>query len=137
MKPSGMGVRILVKDFSRMFDFYKDIMGYDVFWGDRNTSYASFAVPGETKPTFSIQQKEGYSEYKGYEDIGEQIKSDYIVLCLVQDDIDNYYDYLKEKGIEFIGKPRDISDWYHRCVFFRDPEGNLIHIAGPMKDNKS
>jgi len=134
MKPSKMIARILVTDLPKMFDIYKDIMEYEVFWGERNGTYASFAVPGEEKPDFAIYQKEGYSLYKDYEDIGEQIKSDYIVLCIGSDDVDEYYKHLQRKGVDFIGEPRDMPEWYYRCVLFRDPEGNLIDVGGPIKD---
>jgi len=36
---------------------------------------------------------------------------------------------LKEKGICFIGEPQTIKEWYMRCVYFRDPEGNLFEIC--------
>ncbi len=137
MKPeSGIAVRILVDDFKLMYDFYKETLEYDVLWGDRNGTYASFCIPGEDKPAFAIYVKKDYSYYKGYDDIGNQNKSDYIVLCMGCEDVDKYYDYLKNKGVEFIGEPRDIPEWYYRVVLFRDPEGNLIDLGGPMKEDK-
>ncbi len=135
MKPqSKMAVRILVNDFKLMYDFYKDTLEYEVQWGDRNGTYASFKVPGETEPAFAIYVKEDYSFYKGYEDISTKNKSDYVVLCLGHDNVDEYYKYLKSKGVQFIGEPRDIKEWYYRVVLFRDPEGNLIDLGGPMKE---
>ena len=137
MKPeSGMAVRILVKDYQKMYDFYKDTLEYEVNWGDRNGTYASFSVPGEEKPAFAIYVKEDYSYYDGYQDIGNQTKSDYIVMCMGCDDVDAHYEYLKSKGVEFIGEPRDIPRWYYRVVLFRDPEGNLIDLGGPMKEEE-
>ncbi len=136
MKPSNMTVRILVEDFKKMYDFYKDVMDYEVHWGDRNGTYASFKVPGEDNPAFAIYVKQDYSFYEGYQDIGTQDKSDYVVLCLECEDLDKYYNYLKDKGVMFIGEPRDIPEWYCRVVLFRDPEGNLIDLSGPLKDSK-
>lgn len=135
MKPkTGVGVRILVKDFGKMFDFYKDTLEYEVHWGDRECTYASFKVPGTEKPSFAIFVKEDYSQYKGYKDIGNQNKSDHIVMCIEHDDVDKYYEYLKSKGVEFIGEPRNMPKWYYRVVLFRDPEGNLIDLGGPLKE---
>ena len=134
MKPeSGFMPRILVKDFKKMYDFYKDVLEYEVHWGDRDGSYASFKVPGEKDPSFAIYIKD-YSYYEGYSDIGNQTKSDFIVLTLNHSDVDEYYNDLKAKGIEFVGEPRDIYEWYCRVVLFRDPEGNLLEINGPYKD---
>lgn len=134
MKPeSGIAVRILVDDFGKMFDFYKDTLEYDVNWGNRNGTYASFSVPGEEEPAFAIYVKEDYSYYDGYKDIGSRVKSDYIVMCIGCTDVDAHYEYLKSKGVEFIGEPRNIPRWEYRVVLFRDPEGNLIDLGGPMK----
>lgn len=134
MKPeSGLLARILVNDFKKMYDFYKDILGYEVHWGTRDGSYASFKVEGTDEPSFAIYIKD-YSYYDGYSDIGNQTKSDYVVLCMNQPDVDEYYNYLKSKGVTFIGEPRDIYAWYCRVALFRDPEGNLIEIDGPYKD---
>jgi len=136
MKPNtGINVRILVKDFKLMYDFYKDVLEYEVHWGDRNGTYAAFRIPGEDKAAFAIYVKEDYSYYKGYRDIGNQNKSDYIVMCIGHENVDEYYLYLKNKGVDFIGEPRDIPEWYYRVVLFRDPEGNLLDLGGPMKDN--
>lgn len=134
MKPSDIKVRILVEDFKKMYDFYKDIMEYEVAWGDRDGTYASFRIPGETDPAFAIYVKKDYSYYQEYQDIGTQNKSDYIVMCMGCDDVDEYYEYLKAKGVEFIGEPRDIKEWYYRVVLMRDPEGNLIDIGSAMKE---
>ena len=134
MKPkTGIMARILVQDFKKMFDFYKDILEYEVHWGDRNGAYASFKVSGDEQPSFAIYTKD-YSYYEGYKDIGTGNKSDFIVLCVGHDDVDEYYIALKEKGVKFIGEPRDIYEWYCRVVLFRDPEDNLIEINGPYKD---
>ena len=134
MKPkTGITARILVEDYKKMFDFYKDVMGYTLDWGDRDGSYASFKVEGAEEPSFAIYTKD-YSYYDGYSDIGKQIKSDFIALCTSHPDIDEYYKHLKAKGVEFIGEPRDIYEWYGRFVLFRDPEGNLVEINGPYKD---
>ena len=133
MKPkTGIAPRILVQDFKKMFDFYKDILEYEVHWGDRNGAYASFKVPGEKDPSFAIYMKD-YTYYEGYSDIGEQIKSDFVVLVVSHDDVDEYYNHLKTKGVTFMGEPRDIYEWYCRVVLFRDPEGNLIEINGPYR----
>ena len=134
MKPkTGLVPRILVEDYKKMFDFYKDVLEYEVHWGNRDGSYASFKTEGAEDPSFAIYTKD-YSYYEGYEDIGTQTKSDFVVLIMSHDDVDEYCEYLKTKGIKFIGEPRDIYEWYCRVVLFRDPEGNLIEINGPYKD---
>ena len=31
-------------------------------------------------------------------------------------------------GVEVLSPPRDLPNWRHRTLFFRDPEGNIIEI---------
>ena len=42
---------------------------------------------------------------------------------------DEDYRMLKDKGVCFIGEPRTIKEWYMRCVYFRDPDGNLFELC--------
>lgn len=133
MKLSKVGARILVDDFKLCFDFYKDILGYEVLWGDRDNVYASFKVSGDDKPAISIFKKSEMSLYDGYEDIGRQSKSDFIQLCINVDDVDECFAILKEKGVNFIGEPRNIHEWFMRCVLLRDPESNLIELSSNIK----
>ncbi len=130
MKLSKVGPRILVSDFKACFDFYKDVIGYDVLWGDRDNVYASFKVEDEF--AFAIFQKENMSQYSGYEELSG-LKSDSVVLTIGVDDVDLLYNELLKKGVRFIGEPRDIPKWFMRCVYLRDPEENLIELSGPIK----
>jgi len=48
------------------------------------------------------------------------------------DNVDEDYKRLKEAGVEFLGEPQTIEDWGMRCVYFRDPEGNLLSLEGDI-----
>ena len=129
----GVGVRILANDIPTLYDFYTEKLGVKVFWGDRNGQYVSFAEADGDKPAFSIFLKTAMADYKGYIPLVEQNKSDQVVYCTGLDDVDAFYDELRNKGVEFMGEPQNIPGWQIRCVYFRDPEGNLFEIAGVMK----
>ncbi len=126
---SRIGARILVEDVERAFDFYHDILGYEVLWGKRGDVYVSFRVKDEY--AFAIFKKENMKLYEGYSDTGVS-KSDSVQLTIWSDDLDQTYLDLKDR-VEFIGAPRSIEPWGMRCVLLRDPEGNLIEIAGDTK----
>ena len=126
-------VRILADDIPTLYDFYTEKLGFKVTWGDRNGRYVSFSEPDNDKELFAIFSKSGMKDYQGYTPLDGQEKSDQIVCCTGFDDVDAAYEELKIKGIEFMGEPRNIPEWFMRCVYFRDPEGNLIEIAGPLK----
>ena len=95
----------------------------------------SCCLPGEDVPAIAFFAKSDMAEYEGYADIGQQKRSDYAVITMSVEDLDGAYEELKAKGVEFMGEPRDIPEWYMRCVMLRDPEGNLIELSGPLKES--
>jgi len=128
-------LRILADDIPTLYDFYTEKLGFKVTWGDRNSSYVSFSEPDNETPAFAIFSKEEMKDYKDYIPLNTQQKSDQIVFCMGSDaDIDATYEELKSKGVEFMGEPRNIPQWFMRCVYLRDPEGNLIELSGPIKE---
>ena len=133
MDLSKVGVRLLVKDTAACFDFYTQVMGYQVLFGKRGDVYNSFTVDGST-PCLAIFKKENNFDYEGYQDLGDHLKSDFATYNFQCDDINADYEALKQKGVEFIGEPRDMPDWGMRCVWFRDPEGNLLELSGALQE---
>lgn len=51
-----------------------------------------------------------------------------VVLDFGVDNVDETYQELCNKGVSFINKPHDRSDWRARVAHFRDPDGYLIEI---------
>jgi len=49
--------------------------------------------------------------------------------------VDETYQTLKAKGVEFINEPTDMPDWGMRTVHLRDPEENLIELFTPLKQS--
>jgi catechol 2,3-dioxygenase-like lactoylglutathione lyase family enzyme len=125
----GVGVRILAKDIARLYDFYTDVLGFKVFWGERNGPYVSFKEADGDKPAFSIFDEASMQQYTGYIPLIGTERKDQVVYCTGLDNVDEAYCELKSKGVEFMGAPQTMHDWGIRCVYFRDPEGNLFEIA--------
>lgn len=133
MKANNIGIRILVDDFKKCYDFYHDILGFEPN-GEPGDIYVNFKTGNGTY--FSMFRKQNNVLYEGYEDIGKQIKSDYVTLTLSVDeekDIDGLYEELLEMGVETIGAPRNMPQWGFRCLWLRDPEGNMLEFGGPLK----
>ena len=135
MKADNIGIRILVDDFRKMFEFYHNVLGFEVNGEeDGNGVYVNFKTKNNTY--ISMFKKQNNLLYDGYTDIGKQIKSDYVTICINAEepyDVDILYAELKEKGIETIGAPRNMLEWGFRCLWFRDPEGNMLEFGGPLK----
>ena len=126
---TGVGARLLVDDFERCFDFYTETLGFSVTWGSRKGPYVSFGEREDGKPVMAIFKKSHMPEYPHYEPATGFMNCDKAVLCIGSEDVDADYERLKASGVEFMGEPVDIEKWYLRCVYLRDPEGNLIEIS--------
>ncbi|MCL2390049.1 MAG: VOC family protein [Endomicrobia bacterium] len=122
-------IRILVrKDYGACFDFYTRTIGLVPIWGDRNGPYTSFAVKEGEPPCFAIFAGTNMTMFKGYEQPSGSTQPDTIVAVIPSNDLDKDYSRLKEAGVQFLGEPQRIENWGMRCVYFRDPEGNLFEL---------
>lgn len=129
MKLTEIGTRILVNDFQECFDFYTQKLGFEVFWGDRNGPFASFKSAGIDKPCFFMFLVENQQMYQGYVPLIGTGRIDQVIYVIPTDNVDADYETLKAKGVCFMGEPQTIKEWYMRCVYFRDPDGNLFELC--------
>lgn len=133
----GVGVRILAKDVAKLYDFYTEVLGFKVFWGQRNGPFVCFAEADGDRPAFAIFDEASMQQYEGYVPLTRTGRTDQVVYCTGLDNVDEAYRELKSKGVEFMGEPRTIPAAELRCVHFRDPEGNLFEIASGITDKCS
>jgi lactoylglutathione lyase len=42
--------------------------------------------------------------------------------------VEEWHRELIANGVEILSPPKDLLNWRHRTLFFRDPEGNIIEI---------
>lgn len=129
MKLSGISVRLLVNDFPACFDFYTQKLGLTVYWGDREGPFASFKADGIDKPCFSMFLARNQHLYEGYTPLSGSGRTDQVIYVIPTDNVDADYQALLAKGVSFMGEPRTVKEWYMRCVYFRDPEGNLFELC--------
>lgn len=133
----GVGVRILTKDIPKLYDFYTEVLGFKVFWGDRNGAYVAFAEADGDKPAFAIFDETGMQHYSSYVPLTGSGRTDQVVYCTGLDNVDEAYRELNSKGVDFLGEPQTMPGWGIRCVYFRDPDGNLFEIASGITDECS
>lgn len=130
MKFKEATVRVLVrKDYGACYDFYTQKLGLLPNWGDRNGPYTDFVTKEGEEPCFAIFAGINMPMYKGYTPPTATTQPDTLEICIPSDNVDEDYNRLKEAGVEFISEPQTIEDWGMRCVYFRDPEGNLIELS--------
>ncbi|MBL1226072.1 VOC family protein [Enterococcus sp. BWR-S5] len=129
MKFDKMTTRILVrKDYGACFDFYTEKLGLIAVWGDRKGPYTSFAVSKDAAPCFAIFLGDNMTMFSGYEQPAHQEQSDTVVGVIPSENLQEDYEKLKAAGVEFLGEPQYVNEWYMTCVYFRDPEGNLFEL---------
>ena len=125
-------VRLLVKDFAKCFKFYSEQLGLEPAWGDENSCYASFKVADGIEG-FALFVSDFMAPAVGNADktqpSGYREKS---MVSFEVANVDESYQSLSAKGINFINQPTDMPDWGMRVVHLRDPEENLIELFTPL-----
>ena len=118
--------RLLVVNFKECFRFYRDIMGFEILWGDENGTYADFEA-GASK--LALFQREAMAEAIGTDNLPlERAAQDDVCLIFAVDDVDRMSQELGQKGVQFVTEPKDYEGWGIRAAHFRDPDGNLLEI---------
>ncbi|MDR2955280.1 MAG: VOC family protein [Prevotella sp.] len=130
------GIRLLVKDFDGVLRFYSEKLGLTLTWGEIGGQYASFDV-GFGPDSLSIFPSNLMAPVVGNAGLPlPENTREKVAIILNVDNVDETYKRLKEKGVEFINEPADMTGWGMRTVHLRDPEGNLIELYAPLPKEK-
>jgi catechol 2,3-dioxygenase-like lactoylglutathione lyase family enzyme len=124
-------IRLLVNDFDKSFTFYKDLLGLKCTWGKQGESFASFNIGIDSglaifKAELMTMAVSNFVVKKN-ENIGDKIS-----IIVQVDNVNESYQSLKTKGVNFINAPKDMSVWGIRMVHFRDPENNLFELYSKL-----
>ena len=119
-------IRLLVNDFKKSTEFYRDLLGIPISWYEEEMEYALFNN-GETK--IELLSQNAMAEVIGKENrsLDGESQSNFLLQFEVEN-VDKTYNYLRENGIEFVTEPHDRKEWRSRIAHFRDPDKNLIEI---------
>ncbi|MEH2252680.1 VOC family protein [Nostoc sp.] len=119
-------LRLLVSNYKDSFLFYRDLLKFDVDWGDEDSGYAEFNT-GYLK--LGLFKKELMAEVvPRIEQPSYVANRDKIVLIFAVDNVDEVYKQVKDHNAIVVTQPQDRPDWGIRTAHFRDPDGNLIEI---------
>ncbi len=126
MHPRLTHVRLLVTNYRACFRFYRDVMGFDVAWGDEDGRYADFQAGDAMVALYDrrlMAEAVGTAGRPADADV-----QDRAALIFAVEDVDAAWEQLKTRGVDFVTEPQDRPDWGIRTAHFRDPDGNLIEI---------
>ena len=119
-------LRLLVSNYKDSFLFYRDLLKFDVDWGDEDSGYAEFSS-GYLK--LGLFKKELMAEVvPRIEQPSYVANRDKIVLIFAVDNVDEVYKQVKDQNAIVVTQPQDRPSWGIRTAHFRDPDGNLIEI---------
>ncbi|MBD2506840.1 MULTISPECIES: VOC family protein [unclassified Nostoc] len=119
-------LRLLVSNYKDSFLFYRDLLKFDVDWGDEESGYAELNT-GYLK--LGLFKKELMAEVvPRIEQPSYIVNRDKIVLVFAVDNVDEVYNQVKNQNSIVVTEPQDRPDWGIRTAHFRDPDGNLIEI---------
>ena len=120
--------RLLVENYEACFRFYRDVMQFEVTWGDETSSYADFRAGDGV--LLAINDREVMKEVVG--EASADKRSDNAVLIFHVDDLESAVQTLKERGETFVTEIQDRPSWGIRTAHLRDPAGNLLELNTPL-----
>ncbi len=125
------GIRLLVEDFDKAFNFYHNTLGFDIVWGKPGDAYASFEVSPNT--SLSIFKAGLMDESIDQSPVGLRRAKDNSVLIFSVLDLDPIYKDLQEKKVPILKEPTPRPGWGCITLHIRDTEGNLIEFNAPLE----
>jgi lactoylglutathione lyase len=121
-------VRLLVNDLESCATFYREVLGFEMTWGDQD--YTEFKV-GDLR--LALYRRQFMADVVGTADQPlTAVAQDRVALVFAVDNLDAAYQQLKTQGITFVTEPQDRQSWGIRTAHFRDPDGNLLEIYADL-----
>ena len=123
MARKGLALNLMlfyVKDIKGSRDFYVKKLGFKKTYGDND--YVSVKAPnGITIGLHNTSKK--------------TVKPSDSEYYFRVDDVDVWYDRLRNKGVTFSQRPKD-QPWGDRTAYFKDPDGYQLALRGPLASKK-
>ncbi|WP_083511961.1 VOC family protein [Alicyclobacillus acidiphilus] len=116
-------VSITVRDLSRAVAFYRDVLELQYIW---ETNGMAFFQCGEVRLMLSLPENSEFDHPSS-------------VLYYNVEDINETYNDLRSRGVEFKGKPHEIGKLGDNTImmaFFSDTEGNVVAIQSETPTTK-
>ena len=128
-------IRLLVNDFDKSFNFYKNILGLECTWGKPGDNFASFNIGIPSGLALFSADLMSVAINNADAKMNENIR-DKIAIIIKVNKVDESYKQLKLKGVNFLTEPKDMAAWGIRVTHFRDPENNLIELFEDLPKEK-
>lgn len=119
-------VCLLVDDFKKSLEFYRDKLGLEVK-NQEGEQFADFKLEGTE---LAIFQKDGATAMfpKKFMGTGGGVNIGFQV-----EDINKECKELKSKGVEIFEGPKT-TPWGQKVAYFKDPDGNIWEVSEPFEE---
>lgn len=131
---------IAVLDFDGVLSWYCDRLGFSVRqrWHQIQTGRKlAYLVHGATVVELIEADAGAEAHSLPATPAGYFAATGYNHVCFAVEDVELALMALRERGVETFAPPEEralgTSGWLRRIAFVRDPEGNLIELAEPMR----
>jgi len=112
-------VRVFVTDFDKSLDFYTQTLGMEIDYTDR-ANWAQFKSGEDV--SLAIEKCD-----PDYVEQGSRMVGRFVGVTLMVDNIQEQYDRLVAKGVEFTGRPKK-QHWGGTLAHLKDLEGNVLTL---------
>ena len=118
--------RLLTDNYEACFRFYRDVMRFEVAWGDEASSYAEFRAGDGAR--IAVNDHEVMADIAG----PFVPDANNAVLIFHVDDLERAVQDLKGRGATFVAEIQDRPSWGVRTAHLRDLGGNLLELNTPL-----
>lgn len=126
MKVSSAYTRLLVSDLKATFEFYRDVMEFEVKVENLEDGYVEFQV-GDMK--LSLFRRQEMAQMIANIDKPPHAEcQDNVALIFTVHDVEQEYEKLIHQGVKFTTAPMNNPYYGIKTAYLRDPDGSLIGL---------
>ena len=103
-------------DIERSIRYYTDCLGFEQSW------------KWDDPPTFGVMAKKDVEIFFCKQGQGHPGTW----LCIVLDDVDAYYEGIRDKGATILSLPESM-EWNMRAMLVKDPDGHVIRFGNRIE----
>ena len=126
MKVGSAYTRLLVSDLKATFEFYRDVMEFEVKVENLEDGYAEFHV-GDMKLSLFRRQEMAQMIDNIHKPPHAECQ-DNVALIFTVHDVEQEYEKLIHQGIKFTTAPMNNPYYGIKTAYLRDPDGSLIGL---------
>jgi lactoylglutathione lyase len=113
---NGLITFLYYDDLEKAEEFYRDVMGFDLVV---DQGWAKILNVAEKAHVGLVDGNVGYHRASPTKPV---------MITIVVDDVDQWYEHMQKLGIETLNEPRDNEELSLRMFLLEDPEGYVIEI---------